>query len=79
MGINNISFWMDNAPSHFRTKELIAGYYWIQKNNNMKVHINYFAEYHGKSECDTHFGLISKVYTNYISYANNPDINTEGL
>ena len=72
----NLSFWMDNAPGHFRTKEMIAGFYDLEKSTGMNVEFNYFPEYHGKSECDRHFGLISRIYTEHKSKAINPDITT---
>ena len=39
------------------------------------ITIDYFAEYHGKSECHQHFGLISQIYKNYCRQPNAP-INT---
>ena len=37
---------------------------------NLEIGINFFAEYHGKSECDRHFGFISRIYTDRCSYGN---------
>ena len=75
-GTTNLSFWMDNAPNHFRTKEMIAGFYDIQKEMGFNVEFNFFAEYHGKSECDRHFGLISRIYADHCARAVNPDVET---
>ena len=75
-GVKTVKFWMDNAPNHFRTKEMLAGFYGFERKFNVSVEVNYFAEYHGKSECDRHFGLISRIYTEHCSYSQNSNINT---
>lgn len=75
-GITNINFWMDNAPNHFRTKEMLASFVSLEEEFDFSSEINYFAEYHGKSECDRHFGLMSRIYTEHCSYAQNKDINS---
>ena len=73
-----VSFWMDNAPGHFRTKELIAGYYQLQEKHEMNFNFNFFAEYHGKSDCDRHFGLISRLYSEHaLSHRAAPVTTTE--
>jgi hypothetical protein len=70
-------FWMDNAPNHFRTKEMLAGFHDIQQQAAFdSVEVNYFAEYHGKSECDRHFGLISRIYTDHCSKEISDDVET---
>ena len=71
-----VSFWMDNAPGHFRTKEMIATFHELKNSSKMEVQFNYFAEYHGKSECDRHFGMISRIYTEHTSKIVNSDITT---
>jgi hypothetical protein len=64
------------APSHFRTKEMIAYFHSIKQSFGFTVQFNYFAECHGKSECDRHFGLISRIYTEYTCKSVNPEITT---
>jgi len=71
-----VEFWMDNAPNHFRTKEMIAGFYDIWKNNKMEVRFEFFTEYHGKSECDRHFGLISRLYSDHCAKPGKKNVNT---
>jgi hypothetical protein len=73
----NLVFWMDNAPNHFRTKEMLAGFHDISKDAAVdSLEINFFAEYHGKSECDRHFGYISQVYSAHCSRGINDDVET---
>ena len=74
--IKKLNFWMDNAPNHFRTKEMIAGFYNIKKKFGYRIEFNYSAEYHGKSECDRHFGLISRIYKEHCCRYHSNDINT---
>jgi hypothetical protein len=73
-GIKKLSFWMDNAPNHFRTFETVGLF--SDLSTNFQVSFNYFAEYHGKSECDRHFGLMSRCYTDYCTRSDSKDINT---
>jgi len=63
----NINLWMDNAPQHFRTFELLYGYFKLatEKLSSNTLHLNYFAEYHGKCVCDSHFSLLSRYYRDY--------------
>lgn len=59
-----VNFWVDNAPQHFRTFELLNEF----KNFSLKyscAHLNYFVEYHGKCVCDSHFSLLSRYYSDY--------------
>ena len=58
---------MDNAPQHFRTFELLYGYFKLatEKLHSNSLHLNYFAEYHGKCVCDSHFSLLSRYYRDY--------------
>ena len=69
-------FWMDNAPSHFRNFENLATLATLGSKQNRKVKVNFFGEYHGKSECDRHFGLISRIYKEKTSYIGSADVNT---
>ena len=64
-GCNELSFWMDNGPSHFRTYETMATFDFLSKKFNKKIKFNFFCEYHGKNECDRHFGLMSRLYADY--------------
>ena len=74
--VNKYLFWMDNAPNHFRVKENMATFARINDITRKQVEINFFAEYHGKSECDRHFGFISRMYKEHTSYGRSNDINT---
>ena len=67
-GVKKVSIWMDNAPSQFRSYENLATLYSLQTDHGFNMSVNFFAEYHGKSECDRHFGFISRVYTDRASY-----------
>ena len=71
--LTSISFWMDNAPNHFRTKEFLGTMFSLS--GDLVITIDYFAEYHGKSACDQHFGHISQIYKNHCRQPNQP-INT---
>jgi hypothetical protein len=71
----SLSFWMDNAPSHFRNMETMATFQEINAGGKA-VEINFFAEYHGKSECDRQFGLMSRLYTEHAEKARTADITT---
>lgn len=71
----DISIWSDGG-NHFRSQEFLGSIFEeinIKLNKNIKM--NYFAEYHGKSLVDGHFGLISKwlresMTTDYINTIN---------
>ena len=57
-----LNFWSDNA-CHFRSFEL---YHHIikeipEKNERFRCTLNFFNEYHGKSDVDRHFGKIQKI------------------
>ena len=60
-GLDVLSFWSD-CGRHFRSGEL--QHYLLKTVKNIKkifaVKVNYFVEYHGKSEIDGHFGLLSR-------------------
>eukprot|EP00012_Vannella_robusta_P009283 CAMPEP_0206192516 /NCGR_PEP_ID=MMETSP0166-20121206/6007_1 /ASSEMBLY_ACC=CAM_ASM_000260 /TAXON_ID=95228 /ORGANISM="Vannella robusta, Strain DIVA3 518/3/11/1/6" /LENGTH=576 /DNA_ID=CAMNT_0053609031 /DNA_START=413 /DNA_END=2143 /DNA_ORIENTATION=- len=74
---DKLEFWMDNAPNHFRTMEMLAGFHSLIGSNGIKsVGFEYFPEYHGKSECDRHFGLISRILKEHCSHADAKEINT---
>ena len=63
---NNVYLWADNAGQHFRTFEFLAEFFQLQKRYpNLKFHLNYFAEYHGKNICDSHFARLSSFYNSY--------------
>ena len=74
--INKFNIWMDNAPNHFRVTENFATMFQLQQEFDKQVEMNFFAEYHGKSECDRHFGFISRMYKEHVKYMKNNDINT---
>ena len=72
----HLEFWMDNAPNHFRTMEMLAGFHSLVGGNIESVRAEYFPEYHGKSECDRHFGLISRMVIEYCRQADAKQMNT---
>ena len=63
--IKQVNFWSDGGK-HFRNGELQNFYkkLFIEKVFSM-ITFNYFIEYHGKSYCDSHFSVISKIVENY--------------
>lgn len=75
-GVEKISLWSDNAPNHFRTKEHMCTLYDLQQEFGRTISCNFFCQYHGKSECDRHFGLISRMYTEATTYSGCNDITT---
>ena len=81
--IHTVSFWMDNAPNHFRTLELydlmLSVNDMMQHSNALKhvdVEFHFFAEYHGKSVCDQFFGLLARIYEQHTSSPDSSDICT---
>ena len=61
---DNISFWSDNG-FHFRSFELYNHIFNnITEKYNLKTTMNFFVEYHGKSDVDGHFGLLQRIYNN---------------
>jgi hypothetical protein len=80
--IHTVSFWMDNAPNHFRTKETYATMLHLSSlmakdpRRPMNIEFNYFGEYHGKSVCDQFFGTLARIYEERTSSANSQDIRT---
>lgn len=66
ISLNEIIFWSDNG-CHFRSSEL---YYYVLKmipidTQFKKSTLNFFVEYHGKSEVDGHFGYLQRIYNFY--------------
>ena len=62
----NVYFWTDGGPGHFKTFELVHYFYSLQQKKIFKqVHFNYFIEYHGKSICDSHFSVLSSIIKKY--------------
>ena len=59
-GFDSVHFWMDNGPNHFRTTELMA-HLTSLKSKFIQLTINFFAPYHGKCVCDSHFSLVSRI------------------
>ena len=65
---NNVYLWADNAGQHFRTFEFLYEFLQLQKRYpNVKFHLNYFAEYHGKNICDSHFARLNSFYNSYTT------------
>ena len=74
----NTQIWMDNAGQHFRNFTTLATFHDLGKDLQMNFELNFFAEYHGKSECDRHFGFIGRMYKEATRYGSSKDItNTE--
>lgn len=61
---SNIHFWSDNA-GHFRSSELKNYILRELQGKNYITSLNYFVEYHGKSDIDGHFGLLQRVFNSY--------------
>lgn len=62
--LQQLHFWMDNGPAHFRTGvtfHYLVNHVAEDAGVSKKLTINYFAENHGKSICDCHFSMISKA------------------
>ena len=66
-----INLWVDNAPQHFRTFQMLNEFAELSKETFKHNHLrlNYFAEYHGKCVCDSHFSLLSRYYRDYSKCA----------
>jgi hypothetical protein len=74
--VKKTNVWMDNAGQHFRNFETFATFHDLGLERNQEFELNFFAEYHGKSECDRHFGLISRLYKEATRYGECRDIQT---
>lgn len=61
----NIHIFTDCGP-HFRSKEFICRVKNISKKRNKNVSLHFFAEYHGKSLVDGHFGRLSQLFKKNI-------------
>ena len=59
-----IYFWSDNA-GHFRSFELMNYILLELPNKNLTTSMNFFVEYHGKSDIDGHFGHLQKAFKTY--------------
>ena len=57
----NIHVFTDCGP-HFRSKEFLYRVKDLSKRTNKVISLNFFAEYHGKSVVDGHFGRLSKLF-----------------
>lgn len=75
---DKIHFWMDNGPHHFRTIELM-GYFTSLKSNFIQLTINFFAPYHGKCVCDSHFSLVSRIINSSTKYSNGEILTTDDI
>src|ERR1700744_3434853 len=58
---NNVHFWSDNA-GHFRSSELMNYILLDLSSKNLTTSMNFFVEYHGKSDIDGHFGHLQKAF-----------------
>lgn len=68
------TFWLDNGPNHFKTREMFYYFYGIPDNNPTmdKVAWNFFVEYHGKNICDVRFSQIKAMLDAYVKNPHNP-------
>lgn len=78
---DTIKFWADNA-GHFKSYKFV--YFSLielpQQNTRItKVSMNYFTPYHGKSDCDIHFGNISYWMEYYSNHWKNGIQNTKDI
>ncbi|PRP82817.1 hypothetical protein PROFUN_04680 [Planoprotostelium fungivorum] len=62
LGVTRINFWNDNCRGQFRNFQLLS--YMIGLREKYTVEIDYFTEYHGKNQCDSHFSRIMVIYNN---------------
>jgi hypothetical protein len=76
--VANTQVWMDNASQHFRNYQTLATFHDLGLELGMTFQLNFFAEYHGKSECDKHFGLLGRMYKEATRFEASKEIrNTE--
>jgi len=58
LNVKKVNLWWDNAPQQAKTKEFLS-YMSLHKNiRDIQFTLNFFIEYHGKADCDGHFGLV---------------------
>lgn len=62
LGVTRINFWNDNCRGQFRNFQLLS--YMIGLREKYTLEIDYFTEYHGKNQCDSHFSRIMVIYNN---------------
>lgn len=63
--IQKLAIWCDNAP-HFRNKILLAYLLDLVKQNDFQeVYLCFFEPYHGKSEVDSMFGILTSWISNW--------------
>ena len=55
-----------DCGSHFRSGELLKFLSDEARTKNVQINMNFFAEYHGKSVVDCHFGDLSRVFIEII-------------
>ena len=59
----NLHLWCDGGK-HFKNKDLIF-FCLIQSRNCNSIELNFFIPYHGKSLCDSHFSVVSRIQKSY--------------
>jgi hypothetical protein len=63
--IKQIGFWSDGGK-HFRNGENVNYYMELFEQKQFElISFNFFIEYHGKSYCDSHFSVISRIVSDY--------------
>ena len=58
---DTVHFWSDNA-GHFRSSELMNHILLELPGKKLSTSMNFFVEYHGKSDVDGHFGVLQKAF-----------------
>lgn len=58
---DTVHFWSDNA-GHFRSSELMNYILLELPEIKSQTSMNFFVEYHGKSDIDGHFGVLQKAF-----------------
>ena len=53
--VKNIVVWSDGG---LKTKENLYYFHLLSKTRKVQILVNFFAPYHGHSECDGHFGAV---------------------
>jgi hypothetical protein len=55
--------WSDGGPQHFKVIKTMGFFANFHNEFNKKIEYNFFASYHGKSECDAHAGVMKRAIT----------------
>mgnify|MGYP000259431170 CR=1 FL=1 len=65
LGMNSLSYLPESISNLKSLKTLSINRNGTKKLPDNRIMLNYFAEYHGKCICDSHFSLLSRYYRDY--------------